>query len=361
MKIKAYEILLAQIQLREPYVLSFATIRRIDSIVLRLHLDNGCSGFSEVVPLPGYSHETTDSILQDLKQIMPSTLGLDTGELPGLLSSRVSESPFTVSLITTAKEVAAGELDFPDSLEVPLLAPVSAAMDTGPVLTKTNAFIHKGYGTIKLKVGRDVEADKKTIKVLLDEIPDGVKIRIDANQAYSLQQAEEIIKTIEDHPRHHIVELFEQPFGTEEKDWLTFSQLARKTSAVPLMLDESIIQNHHVDRAAEAGASFVKLKLFKQAGVNGLWELATHARDLGLKVVLGNGVSTEIGNILEAVAYAGSNLFTGASEGNGFEKLSRRLIQPEVHVESGVMKWKGGNFNDSLREEYFSLIFKQGC
>ncbi len=358
MRIRAYEILEARIGLLEPYVLSFATVKEICSIVVRLGLEDGNTGFSEAVPLPGYSEETRNSIIRDLRRTLPEIMNMETEELTAFLKEKLPRSPFAVSAVVTAKEVSTGEVALPNHLEVPLLAPVSAARNPRPVLKKALAFLDQGYGTIKLKVGRDLDADVKTIRFLLDELPDNVKIRIDANQGYTLEDARVVMQALE-HPKNHIVELFEQPFGTREKDWETFRQLAEETDHVPLMLDESIIQDEHVERAADVGASLVKLKLFKQPGVAGLLSLAARARELGMKVVLGNGVSTEIGNLLEGVAYVESGLFTGASEGNGFVKLMERVLNPEVKVSAGRMEWSHDPampFSESLIRRRYEVL-----
>ena len=113
---------------------------------------------------------------------------------------------------------------------------------------------------------------------------------------------------------------------------------------VPLMLDESIYDEGDVERAAEVGASLVKLKLFKHDGIGHVVSMARRARSCGLGVVLGNGVATDVGNVAEAWAREQEpELFTGAGEGNGFVKLRRGMLRCPPRVEAGAMCWSGGD------------------
>jgi hypothetical protein len=68
------------------------------------------------------------------------------------------------------------------------------------------------------------------------------------------------------------------------------------------MLDESITDLDSLDRTARSGAAhIVKLKWMKQGGMSYLCEMAEHARRLGLRIVLGNGVAGWIDNRHEAI------------------------------------------------------------
>lgn len=358
MIVKSCELLHARVPLVKPYVLSFATVTCIDSIVVRILLDNGGVGIAEAVPLPGYSNETIGSILYDCKKVLPTLHGVGKDEFLYILANKLPDSPFVKSAIYSAWELASEEILLSGKIQLPLLSPISSSRNPRDVLDLALKKYNHGYRTLKLKVGRDFEADLITCPFLLDHLPEDVKLRIDANQAYTLEQARSLLQVL-DHQRSDLVELLEQPFGVEECDWHLFEDLAKETDHIPLMLDESILQDSDVDRAAEVGADLVKLKLFKHQGVQDLIALAKRAKRNGLGVVLGNGVSSEIGNILEAHAFQKSNLFQGAFEGNGFEKLTMPLIEAPAYSSSGYMAWfspEKKSFSDLLLDRLFHSL-----
>ncbi len=340
MKINACALYHTRIALTEPYVLSFSTVETIDVLVFKVRTDSGDEGVAEAVPLPGYTADTRESTEQALLYAMESCIGMEPEALFANFSLPMRHAPFALSALMTAAEVAQGALQLDHTLRVPLLAPVSSSVDTQSVVDKIQQALDAGFRTIKLKVGRDIRADQATIKRILDWLPDKVALRIDANQGYSLDDAIRLTEAM-DHPRNSLIELFEQPFPYD--DWDTFRKFSRGIANVPLMLDESIVKDEDVERSAEVGADYVKLKLFKHAGISGLLKLARKARDLGMKVVLGNGVATDIGNLIEAEVFHRSGLFSGASEGNGFAKLAWRIMTNPLSISNGDLVWSPPN------------------
>ena len=80
-------------------------------------------------------------------------------------------------------------------------------------------------------------------------------------------------------------------------------------------------------RAAEVGARGIKLKLVKNLGPTETVRLANFARELGLLVVFGNGVATDVGNLAEFLVLASApDLFNAPSESSGCAKLIRPVF-----------------------------------
>ena len=106
MEIRNIEILHATIPLKEPYILSFARIIEIDSIVVRITLENGGVGYSEAVPLLGYSNETKETIIENSIKVIKLIHKLDTSELESFLDEIIPNASFVISAFITAKEMA---------------------------------------------------------------------------------------------------------------------------------------------------------------------------------------------------------------------------------------------------------------
>ena len=125
--------------------------------------------------------------------------------------------------------------------------------------------------------------------------------------------------------------------------------LCCKTS-IPIMLDESIYNEVDIRRAKNIGCAAIKLKLFKHAGISECLRLANTAKNIGLNVTIGNGVSSDIGNLCEAlIINEAPKLFISGSECNGFAKLKEKIVFDQLSLKSGNLIWENVN-NISLKE-----------
>ncbi|MDP9189056.1 MAG: hypothetical protein M3O25_07385, partial [Actinomycetota bacterium] len=121
-----------------------------------------------------------------------------------------------------------------------------------------------GFRTFKLKMG--LASDVAQIATVRGVLGPGVRIRIDANGAWSVAEAVERLRAI----GQHTVELAEEPVAGLE-------QLAalRSRTRIPLAADESVSTGRDARRAVEIGAcSFATVKLAKVGGISEALEIA---------------------------------------------------------------------------------------
>lgn len=336
MRIDDTDLRAADIPLRAPYVLSFTTVTTIMAQIVTIRLAGGGRGRAETVALPGYSVETSAQIEGALTALLPRLLGLEVAEAYDLARRELAGLPFALSPVLTALDLAAGVFPIPAAVDIPLLAPLHAR-EPGHLLRAARDLLDQGYGTLKVKIGRDLVEDIASAEALLKELPDDARIRFDANEAYDRPAAERFVAALQ-HPRRRLVELVEQPLPRDDWDGMEALCCA---SPVPLMLDEAIGAEADIARAAAIGAGFIKLKLFKNGGPTDLVTLARHACDRGLRVILGNGVSADLGCLTEAWVYEqGRGLFHGAGEMNGFAKITRPLLAHPPELHAGRLRWR---------------------
>jgi L-Ala-D/L-Glu epimerase len=357
MLIRGIRLFHARINLVNPYRLSFTTLKNIDSIVVEIELENGAVGIGEAVPLKGYSDETKVSIINDAINIINRVNLIDVLSLKELLVEKLPNSHFVISAFFVAIENAMGKILIPSKISIPLVCSISSGANYKDLVEKSYEYYDNGFRTIKVKVGRNISEDCSLARRLLSELPLDYKIRFDANQGYSYQQAVKFGKTICGN-NMNLVELFEQPFSVNQ--WDDHRKFIQNFPKIPVMIDESIITRDDITKAADIGATYVKLKLFKHKGILDLLKLAKYARKLEMKVVLGNGVATSIGNLHEAIAYNVFGDFEGASEGNGFTRLTTETIQNSPKLNSGRLEWvSNSKINASqFDKKLYSLIFK---
>lgn len=147
-----------------------------------------------------------------------------------------------------------------------------------------------GFTTAKVKVGLD-PADVQRVIRIQEQSGEGVRIRIDANQAWDVSTTVAAVDAW--HAAGVALDLIEQPLPAH--DLAGHAELRRRLS-VPVMLDESVFSVHDLRRAIEAeAADLVNIKLAKCGGIYAALEIAREARKAELGVMVGSMMESELG------------------------------------------------------------------
>lgn len=316
--IQAHRMLLP---LHEPYHLSYGTIEALDSVWVCVRLDNGAIGCGESTPLPGYSPSTTDTVWATTNDMARTSIGKKVSEVLG--APLPGSDGFLFAALRTALEEAAGLI--PNIAgTVPLVGLTQERQGETPAAALRRVR-GAGYWVFKIKVGfSPLQQDIERLTAFQADLHDGERIRVDANQALSDQQARILLK----YCLPEKIELLEQPLPACA--WTDCARIAQQ-SPIPIMLDESITDVKSLEAAAHTGAGkIVKLKLMKQGSITQLREMVAHAKKLGLEVVLGNGVAGWIDNRHEGIFWLKYLRDMGrAGEMNGYLKIQQRPSEVE--------------------------------
>ncbi|MEK9754691.1 MAG: enolase C-terminal domain-like protein [Rhodospirillaceae bacterium] len=239
--------------------------------------------------------------------------------------------PFVVAALAEAAEDLTDDalLRRDDQVTLALAGTVNT-LDPDAAPAYAEKLVSEGYRTLKTKVGYDPMRDARRIAAIAEAVAGRARIRVDANQGYDREAALAFAQAV---PKDAI-EAFEQPVAAD--DWPAMRAVAAN-AGLPIMLDEAIYGEDDIRRAAEMpGVDAVKLKLSKTGGAGGLVRQIDIARGLGLRVVVGNGVASDLGCLHEAIACANAGLDT-AGEMNGFLKTKARLVGAPLRVADGEL------------------------
>ena len=349
MKIQDCTIFLLKIPLIEPYHLSFSEIDSFDTIITIVRAENNVLGIGESTALPVYSSESLEDMWDFAIQWGKRFPGSELIDIIKQIYQHSEGSPFCVTTLLTALEM----IKFNPIYSIPeegitfkLLGAVNS-LQKEIIKEEIESLIKKGFKTLKLKVGWEVEKDIARTRYVQDVIAGRVKLRIDANQGYSFAEAREFVLGIS----KDNVELFEQPFGVN--NWEEMSRL-QEISPLPLMLDESIHTGDDIERTCKSRcAQYVKFKLMKAGSLEKLKKLMNQALKNGLKVVVGNGVAGEIGCVHEALISA--KMIHNAGEMNGFLRQKVRIFSDDIILKNGIMSVPSDyfeNLNFDRMEQY---------
>ncbi|WP_162924375.1 o-succinylbenzoate synthase [Rubrobacter indicoceani] len=255
-------------------------------------LRDGASHFGEVAPLPGLSRETLPEALEQLRHLLATApdLDLSTGSVfRGLLLPSVDFAVWSV--LASIRDQPLRRV------------PLAGLLDGGQDAMVSNAvgLSRRGYRTLKLKVGRrGVSEDAGTVLRIAAATGDGVRLRLDANRAWSVSEAVEFASLTESASRR--IEFVEEPLA--EAHPASLGMLSEEVG-MPVALDESLA-------GAEPGMldsgvySFVQAVVLKPQILGAARSLAFARRAslLGADVVVSASYESGVG-ILGLLRFAG--------------------------------------------------------
>jgi L-alanine-DL-glutamate epimerase-like enolase superfamily enzyme len=184
---------------------------------------------------------------------------------------------------------------------------------------------NKGYHVYKVKVG--VPGDIEMIEAVRDATK--AKIRVDANEGWTVKEAFPKIKELE----RLDIEFIEQPLHRD--DFEGFKILRTKTD-LPIIVDEGVFRSGDIPKYVGL-ADGINIKLSKSGGLREAMKMISVARAHKMKVMIGCMVETSVG--ITAAAQIASLVDYADLDGN-------ILISDDpfkgVEIENGYLKLPGG-------------------
>ncbi len=152
--------------------------------------------------------------------------------------------------------------------------------------------------------------------------------RVDVNGAWTLETALEMLPLL----REMNVETIEQPLPYGDWDGM---KALRKQCDIPLIADESLRTEDDLEKCAECFDG-VNIKLAKFGGITPVRRLIGRAKELGLKIMMGNTVESTIGASATGqfapqldYLYSDGPLLIEKKVGYGVKLDRGRLVYPE--------------------------------
>lgn len=264
------------LKLRFPVMTGRGVITQRDGLLVQIS-DGGVTGWGEAMPLPGWPGADLSATQRALE-----TWAADPHpeELP---TERFAHGAVELALLDlecrrngqTQAEVLAGGGPIADSVALNALVadPEEAA-----------AAVADGYRTVKLKVGAsDLEEDVASLTAIRSAIGADVRLRLDANGAWTAEEAVEALARLEQYD----IEYVEEPVAGIE----SLAQAATQ-SPMPVAVDDSL---GSVDAQIPDSISVVVLKPMALGGPRTAHAAACRWIDQGRKVVVTNYMDSAIG------------------------------------------------------------------
>jgi L-alanine-DL-glutamate epimerase-like enolase superfamily enzyme len=280
-----------------PFTIATATMHFAQNVFIRLQTSEGITGVGECSAFPMIAGETQDTCLvlaKEFAQLWKGKNALDIDERLTDLDRFIAgnhtiKSAFDMALYDIAAKEAGlplykylGGYYFEPESDITVGISDSETM----VNQAVNFVDNLGATILKIKLGKSPSDDIQRIAAIRKAVGDKIKIRIDANQGWSYENAIEALKGMEAYD----IQFCEQPMPVWMDELLP---VLKNQTGIPIMADESVFDDHDARRLIRQNAcDLVNIKLSKSGGIKGA--LAIH------NLCEASGIPNMLGGMLES-------------------------------------------------------------
>jgi o-succinylbenzoate synthase len=281
-----------------PLVTSRGVLHERIGFRLAIASESGERGIGEASPtywlgdeVPGDTRRSLEAIVRHARECKgiehlaePDFLRCLTPAAAFALETALADVEARQAKVPVAKLLGAGRIS---SISICALLTGS---DPDSAREEAASAVARGFRCLKIKLGaRSIEGDESIVGAVRAIVGDRIALRLDANRAWSFEDAAEAIRRLDP----FAIEFIEEPLASPEPAAL--AEL-RNAARVPVALDESIDSLETLEKFAHAQAADVIV--LKGARIGGLARAATiggAAARFGMKVVVTDSIESEIG------------------------------------------------------------------
>ncbi|KAG5057933.1 hypothetical protein JHK86_012929 [Glycine max] len=293
-----------------PFTIATSRLDKVENVAIRVELSNGAVGWGEAPILPFVTAEDQTTAMAKaseacafLRKCPALTLGSMLGEIAGILpghqfaSARAGIEMAIIDAVANSIRVPLWRLfggasnTITTDITIPIVSPAEAA-------ELASKYYKEGFKTLKLKVGKNLNADIEVLQAIRVAHPK-CQFILDANEGYNSEEAVDVLEKLHDMGLTPV--LFEQPVHRDDWDGLRYvGNIARERYGVSVAADESCRSIIDVYKIVEGNVlDVINIKLAK-VGVMGALEIIEKAKAAGLDLMIGGMVETRL-----AMGFAG--------------------------------------------------------
>jgi O-succinylbenzoate synthase len=282
--------------LTEPLVLNDVTLREREGLLIRLEDDESLEAWGEVAPLPGFSPEALPEATQAARaacarlegRALPAAASpdpaffdeLDEHPLPPSVRFGVEQAVLTLAARRAGTSLPRVLSDEPNATVF-----LNELLRPGDALDALVRRVRRDdYRAAKLKVGRrSVADDVRLVRRAREALPPDVALRLDANRAWTFDEARAFAERIADCDVAYV----EEPL----RDAASLADFAAQ-DLLPVALDESVVGMEPDDLTDYARAIVLKPALL---GLRRALRLGRRAETLGVTPVVSGAYESGVG------------------------------------------------------------------
>ncbi len=312
-----------------------------EHVLIEIMTDEDITGIAEAIPRPTIYGESQASIVYAIRKwFAPILIGEEAFNIDKIwnkMDKIVGNTTVKGAIDVALYDILAKKAGFPlckfiggykDKVEVAWMIGIDSLEN---MYEEAVIMRKKGIRSFKVKVGKNLENDIQIIKMIRENMGEEVNIYVDANQAYTVEEAISAIKEL----KEYNIKLLEEPVA-----W--WNNKGKKKianfSPVPLMADESAITPQLVLNEIENGTAGIFSVKIPRTGVTRSKFIIQLAEQSGIPCLIGTQSETSIGaRAAMHVAAAFCNV-SYPSEISFFINLTDEIIKNPLQLENGFVK-----------------------
>ncbi|WP_051479140.1 dipeptide epimerase [Arthrobacter sp. H5] len=297
------------IPLVRPFITAVRRATVLETVLVQAMDDDGRSGWGEA-PISAVTKVTTPGVVASvhgpLQDLVARSDTADHAEALSHVSLSSESSAARMAVDCALHDLAAQRHGSPlfrylGGRSPRVFTDMTLSVDEPAALaSETRQHTAHGFDCIKVKLdaGGDQVARMRAVRRAAGP---HVRLRIDANQAFTPEEAVRVITALEDAGLN--IDVFEQPVPAGV--WEDLAYVTRRVNT-PIMADESVWTVEDLHRLIDLqAADLVNIKLAKTGGVLPAMQLAQLASSAGLGVLVGCMIESTVG-IGAAASFAAS-------------------------------------------------------
>lgn len=343
MNIVDIEVTRQPLSLLKPYRIANKTFDSVTNCIVRIKLANNIVGIGAGAPIDYVTGETLDSCMHALAPEHLTWLhGQSIETLPALtrqIHTRLKHNPAAAAALDIALYDAYGKLCKLPIVDI--LGRVHHALPTSitigiqemqAAVLEAKDYVARGFKNLKIKLGEDVQQDIETVRVIREHFPREIKIRVDMNEGYGLDDLQSFIQNTNGFD----IELIEQPFSRENFHLLAQfpKEVQKKIAADESMI--SITDAFHLVSEQQVCGIF-NIKLMKCGGITPALQIARLANLGGIDLMWGC-MDESIISITAALHAAFASAKTKYLDLDGSFDLAQDIVSGGFILENGCLR-----------------------
>jgi L-alanine-DL-glutamate epimerase-like enolase superfamily enzyme len=273
MKIQSITATPVELKLSEPFAIANETVESATNVFIKIETDKKTIGWGCATP-DTVTSETAETVLAAcetvLKEILIGKDPIRINKLNELVEENLRQNPSAKAGVNMALYDILGKTanmplyrllgGYRDKIET------SVTIGLNPVdimVEKAKEFVSQGFTCLKVKCGMDPDQDIEAVLAIRKVVGSQIKIRLDANEGYTVEQALRVAQTLEDLGAN--IEILEQPTKA------TFLYALKEVTVhcpVPIMADETALTlTDSLKVIKREIADMINIKLMKIGGI----------------------------------------------------------------------------------------------